>query len=266
MEQVSIFKFYKFGELIQELLLMDANTRAIDVYNRLTNFNDFLEELKLRTTQSASKVARIDSLHKRLDKQIDDRKDNNEEINEKDLSEVKSALNRIKLTLEAEVLNKYAYLLQEKRYSNEILTKNIFNLIERSDLFIEVIPAIIQFHLKECGLCLAFDRNTAATFHVLRATEEFIRFFNCELLDVEYETSEIKSFFDLIKETEELYSESGFPHAEELITSLHMVRKNYRNQSQHSDRIFGPSEALDLLNLCIRIINLAFVNLEYEDD
>lgn len=265
MEQVSIYKFYKFGELMKELMNINPEIKSLELYNKLANYYDHLDELKLETTKSASRLARVDLAYKSL-KKITESKENCDSIVNKTLfEEILKGLNSIKITLEAEIFNKYAYVLTQKRYSNELLINDIFSLFEKTEDFQSVVPDIIKFHIVECGLCIAFDRSTAAAFHIFRATEEFIRFAKCEFLELEYETETKTNFFDLIKGIEQVFIDNDLKKREELINILHMIRKNYRNESQHSDRIFTLNESLDLLNLCVSAINLIFSHLDYED-
>ena len=153
-----------------------------------------------------------------------------------------------------------------KKYSNEILINSIYTLFERQDDFQSVVPELIKFHIEECGLCIAFDRSTAAAFHILRATEEFIKFAKYEYNDLEYNSEDKTSFYDLIKDIEKIFLDNQLKKRDELINTLHMIRKNFRNESQHSDRIFTVNESLDLLNLCVSAINIMFSYLEYEDE
>jgi len=115
-----------------------------------------------------------------------------------------------------------------------------------------IAPFDVQFNILESTHCYAFGRNTASAFHMLLATEEYVRFFNDLFLEPEDE-DENSTFFDLINETEGLLD--SFKHKSELISFLHIIRKYYRNESQHANRKLTESEASELMNMCIKVMN-----------
>jgi len=265
MEQVSIFKFYKFGELVNELLDIYEDSTNLDIYNKLANFYDFVEELKLDTTKSALNLAKLDIYYRTLKKVTQSKAKCDEVIDDDLFNNINDAVNSIKITLDAEIFNKNAYVLTPKRYSNTLLTKDIFQLFSNPKEFQLYIPEAIKFHFVECGYCMAFDRGTAASFHVLRGTEEFIRFFKSCNDDKDLEHVNGVNFFELINAVDEIFKSNGFKKKDELINTLHMIRKNYRNEAQHSDRIFTVNESFDLLNLCVSAINIMLEHLDFSD-
>lgn len=46
----------------------------------------------------------------------------------------------------------------------------------------ESIPKVAQYDFEEAGKCLAFERSTAAAFHILRGTEGVLRSYYCSLV------------------------------------------------------------------------------------
>ena len=44
------------------------------------------------------------------------------------------------------------------------------------------LPPIAQFDFGEAGKCIAFERPTAAAFHILRATEGVLRFYYIRMI------------------------------------------------------------------------------------
>ena len=88
---------------------------------------------------------------------------------------------------------------------------------------------------------------------MLLATEEYVRFFNDKSLEPTNDDEEPITFFNLINETEEILAE--LKYNSELVSFLHIIRKYYRNQSQHSNRKFTETEASDLFTICIKVMN-----------
>jgi hypothetical protein len=111
-------------------------------------------------------------------------------------------------------------------------------------------PFDVKYHINEASQCLAFDRYTGCCLHMLLAVEEYIRFLNQKFNTTIDENS---TFFTLIKNLEEVLAWKN--SSKELIALLHIIRKNYRNETQHSNKKFVESEAVDLFNLCIKVIN-----------
>jgi hypothetical protein len=67
MEKTSIYKFYRLGQLLNEFK-SDEQPTNIELYNRIANFFDFVEELNLQVTSSAISLGDIKKHQKRLDK------------------------------------------------------------------------------------------------------------------------------------------------------------------------------------------------------
>ncbi|KAA5822469.1 hypothetical protein FPF71_15100 [Algibacter amylolyticus] len=248
MEKTSIYKFYRLGQLLNEFKT-DEEPTNIELYNRIANFFDFVEELNLQVTSSAITLGDIKKHHKRLDKES---QENPKKIVSTDLvKKVNASVNKLLTTFEAEILNKNSFVLSDKKFPTKHLIDNQTLLFENENVLL-IAPFDVQFNIMESAFCLAFDRNTASSFHMLLATEEYVRFFNNLFLE-ENEEDETITFFNLIKETEEILDD--IKHNSELTSFLHIIRKYYRNQSQHSNRKFTESEATELFNICIKVMN-----------
>jgi hypothetical protein len=81
-------------------------------------------------------------------------------------------------TLNAESRGMVAYIVSERRYPIEGLTEDISRLFGKG--VFDGLPDIARQDFSEAGKCLAFERPTAAAFHMLRAVESVLRHYYCQ--------------------------------------------------------------------------------------
>lgn len=257
MEKSSIYKFYKLGHLLSEFKA-GASPKNFELHNRITNFLDSVDELNLKITVSAIKLGGLKNLQKELEGK---HKDNPKDVAQEDLvRKVNREIDKLLLTFEAEILYKNTFISSDKKFSVEQLIDDPTKLFAKEKVLLDS-TFEVKYNIMEGAKCLAFDRNTAAAFHMLLATEQYVQFFNNHFFeDEENFEEEIFTFFEKIKETEVILRD--LKHSSELVGLLHILRKYYRNQSQHADRKFTESEATDLFTICIKVINELHLLLE----
>lgn len=107
-----------------------------------------------------------------------------------------------------------------------------------------------RFDISSACRCLLFGEATAAAFHILRATEEVLR-----------------CYYFHYKKTKRLENPMWGPMTTELrnksrnkpptiiLDSLDMVRKSYRNPTQHPNLIYDIESSQDLIGVCIDLVN-----------
>jgi hypothetical protein len=256
MEKTSIYKFYRLGRLLNEFA-KDEQPTNIELYNRITNFLDFVNELNLQVTYSAITLGDLKKYHKRLDKEI--KANAKEKVNDDITKKVNEEIKKLLITFEAEILNKNAFIVKEKKYKLEYLIDNQTMLFSDINVLLEA-PFDVQFNVIESANCLAFERYTASAFHILLATEGYVKFFNENFLEKENEVDNNLTFYNLIKETEDILTK--LKYESELVSLLHIIRKYYRNQSLHSYRKFTENEASELFAICIKVMNELYTIME----
>lgn len=249
MEKTSIYKFYRLGQLLNEFTTDEQSTN-IELYNRITNFLDFVSELNLQVTNNAIMLGDLKKYHKKLDTEIETNA--KEKVNDDITKKVNGEIKKLLTTFEAEILTKNAFIVKEEKYKLEHLLDNQTKLFSDTNVLLEA-PFDVQFNVIESANCLAFERYTASAFHILLATEGHVKFFNDNFLERENEDDNNWTFYNLIKETEDILT--GLKYESELVSFLHIIRKYYRNQSQHSNRKFTENEAIDLFAICIKVMN-----------
>lgn len=264
MEQTSIYKFYILAQLLNKFKSDEVPTH-IELFNRLTNFFDFVDELNLKVTKSAITLSSLKKYYKILDEES--KIHSKSLVDNTTLKKINLQIEKIITTFEAEIFNKNTYVVSEKKIPLTHLLEDITLLFENSDVILKA-PFDVQFHVVESSYCLAFNRFTASAFHILLATEEYVRFF-VKMFSVDSNSEEqVSTFYGLINTIEEILDELNYQN--ELVGFLHILRMHYRNQSLHYNRKFTETEATELFNICIKVMNemykiICLESPDYED-
>ena len=150
-------------------------------------------------------------------------------------------------TLEAELKGLQAYTVTPKRIDTTKLIEEIPGLLA-PDVFSKL-PDIARYDLNEAGVCIAFDRPTAAAFHLMRATESVLRAFYHALV----KRNRVREMWGPI--IKDLRGRRKARPYEVLLNHLDHIRHSFRNPTQHPDAIYDIHEVQDLWELCIDAIN-----------
>jgi len=253
MERVSLYRYYSFG-FNYHILFSNASTWTNDNYlEQLNSYSKLLNDLDLRVTIKAADSLDLQGYIEKVKKLAKARKTKNEVI-PKDLhDEIEKIIQKVDLTLDSELKLRHAFLLGEKRWSNEILTSRIDKLFAE-DVY-NILPKVASFDFQEAGMCMALDRYTACAFHALRGTEDVLRFYYENLLKVTCKGTE--TWGKYVKDIQDKTNEKKITPAPsaELMINLDNLRKYYRNKTQHPQLIFSSDEVQDLLSHCIKTVN-----------
>lgn len=196
----------------------------------------------------------------KLEKIAKAKKTKDEIINPDLWKSIVEKLNKVDSTLDAELNTKIAYLLDEKRFTNEILLGKIHQLFSK-DTF-ALLPTIAQFDFEESGKCLAFDRYTACAFHSLRGTEDVIKMYYEKLFSITATNRDTWGTYET-KITTAISNGTITPTPDEqLIINIGSLRKYYRNKTQHPQNTYSSDESQDLLSLCIKTVNEIILDLK----
>ncbi|MFN8259427.1 MAG: hypothetical protein U0X41_00675 [Chitinophagales bacterium] len=253
MKHVEIYEYYSFGYNYHLLLDGRSNSSNKLCYNDLKKYIDFIEELDLRVTLSSINLTNLDSDFEELSNLAKSEETSSLTVDSKFWAGIVEKLKKIDNTLDAELNIKIAYILDEKRYSNEILLEKIHKLFS-SNTFLKL-PPIAKFDFKESGKCLAFDRYTACAFHSLRGTEDVLKtYYELILGKTASEGATWGTFEKEIMAAVTTNTLTPSPK-EELLINIGSLRKFYRNKTQHPQNTYSSDEAQDLFSLCIKTVN-----------
>lgn len=239
MEKSKIFQYYAFGynyRLLLEDLSEDTNFELAERYNK---YLKFIHDLNLSITKSAINIKELDFEIQKLNKLGKDSKTKDLKVEKTLHDSLQEKLDQIDTTLDAELHTKTGYILDEKRFSNEILIENISKLFNNG--YFSNLPSIAQYDFKESGICLAFDRFTACAFHALRATEDVLKWYYSLVLSSTPAESDTWGTFETAIKNAITSGTLIPPPSEPLMLNIESIRKYYRNTTSAINVLNRPS-------------------------
>lgn len=248
-----LYEYYQFGYNYNILMESKDGVTNKTLANRLAEYLDFIKELDLVVTSSGIDLYGLDVLYEQIKSASEDVDKKETKVDTKVLTEIKEKLKKIDSILDAELNTKTGYILDQKRHPNNTLIKDI-NLIFAEGVF-SLLPDMAKEDFKEAGLCLAFDRYTAAAFHALRGTEDVIKFYSSKLLTKKLSSNATWGSFLTAIEKEIKSKKINPAPSTELMINLDNLRKYHRNKTQHPIRIYSCDESQDLISTCVSAIN-----------
>jgi len=159
---------------------------------------------------------------------------------------LKEFCNGIDKTLDAEIRQRYAFILDEKRLGLDKLRNNISRLF--ADKVYDGFSDEAKKDFSEAGQCIAFERYTASAFHILRGTEAELR---------RYYLHKVKQnrvsplLWDKI--VKHLCTKRGVPKG--LLAVLDSIREDFRNPTAHPEKFYGEDEVQSLFTHCADVVN-----------
>jgi hypothetical protein len=217
-----------------------GDEKSEEVLYNLVAFFSYLDKLNLQVTKRAADG--LKDILKEFQKAIQ-----NERLTEEQASRLKTLIRDIRMTLAAELQGFTAYITTPKRTDIKRLTEDVASLF--SPATFNKLPPIAQYDFAEAGKCIAFERSTAAAFHILRATEAVLRGFYCSLVHQKRcEPMWGPMIADLRKRRK------GKSHSV-LLDNLDNIRRSFRNPTQHPEATYDINEVQDLWGLCVDPVN-----------
>lgn len=242
MQEKSIYTYYSFGHNYRMLSEVNEGITIKSLASRIGDVFEQFEELDLRVTSAAATTL------KELAEELTER-NQDDTVDAKLDAKVKNAVEEFDKTLDAELGLVKAFILTPKRF-------DLRNLLETPQhLFSKGINVILEADIKKDLIfgfrCIAYEAATASAFHLLRATEGTLK----------------QMYFEFIKQNrikkpmwhgmvEALRAKRNPKPSEELLDHLDVIRKNYRNPTQHPDKFYSIDEAQDLASNCLSAINM----------
>lgn len=252
MINVNIYDYYSFGFNYYLILNDSARRTNSDYYLWVKKCLNRIEKLDMPVTASSMNL-------KSFQQEIDKLKIAAENETTKDIlvdeelrQTILKKLKEIDHTLDAEISLKSAYVLEEKRVSNNILLGEIHKLFPKG--YFTLLTNIAQFDFNECGYCLAFNRYTASAFHALRGTEEMLKVYYEKITNIASTEKDNWGAFITGIQNEIKQGKLNPPPTEELLINVDNLRKYYRNKTQHPQLIYTSDEVQDLIPYCIKTI------------
>lgn len=244
MQSVTLYRYWQFGTGFRYLQDADVGYAIHGpnvIVGNLEALFKKLDELDLRVTIRAA--ADLRKLLAELKATPSDSK-----LDTAQAKKLSSTVKALRQTLEAELKGMNAYIVSPKRIEVERLVG------EPSSLFApEVFAAlsdIARYDITEAAKCIAFERPTAAAFHLMRATEETLRNYYCHFVK--------RDRLDPMLWGPMVQALKGHRRAkvhDALNRNLDNIRVSFRNPTQHPDKVYDIHEVQDLWGLCVDVIN-----------
>jgi hypothetical protein len=241
----SIYLYYWFGTCLR--YLQDAPSGTLlgkpdgdSIKFNLKRFFEYLDALDLQVTARAARELR--ALFDELS-QLDPAGD----LSADQAPRLSNLVSQVRLTLDAELEGVKAYVITPKRLDIHQLLKSIPTLF--SPGIYNKLPPIAQYDFTEAGRCIAFERSTAATFHLLRGTEAVLKKFYCAL------TGRKTCKLMWAATVDELRTRRKAEPYNVLLDNLDNIRRSFRNPTQHPEMIYDIHEVQDLWGLCVDAVN-----------
>src|SRR5207248_2818113 len=137
----------------------------------------------------------------------------------------------IRKLLDAELPGFQAYIVTPKRLDVQRLLNDVGGLLSAGTF--KKLGLITRTDLEEAGKCIAFERPTAAAFHLLRGTEAVLRQFYYAIVKHGRVSPMLwgSMIIDLRKRNK------AKPH-QDLVEHLDHIRRSFRNPTQHPEKVY----------------------------
>jgi hypothetical protein len=244
MQSVPLYRYWQFGTNVRYLQDARQNAPIHGPGKILANIESLfrrLNELDLRVSIRAS--AELRKIETELKATAAESR-----LSASQASKLSDAISDLRKTLEAELKGINAYTVSPKRLNTEKLIDEVESLLAPG-VFVSLSP-VARHDLAEAAKCVAFERPTAAAFHLMRATEEVLRRYYCHF--VRRDRINPMLWYPMLQALQVHHKSKKH---EVLHRNLDNIRLSFRNPTQHPDKIYDIQEAQDLFALCVDVIN-----------
>ncbi|MFY1617850.1 hypothetical protein [Micromonospora sp. WMMD736] len=162
---------------------------------------------------------------------------------------IRQAAHIVQSTLVAEAQGIYAYVTKDKRFNVDKLLNDVESIMAPG--VFDKLPEVAKYDLGEAGRCIAFETPTAAAFHLMRGTEDTLRWFYCSIVKRGRLDQKQMVWGAIVNH---LRKRHDAPPAI-LLNNLDNLRTGFRNPTQHPDKIYDIEEVQDLFALSLDVIN-----------
>jgi hypothetical protein len=205
----------------------------------IETFLEYLDEFDLLVTQRAAHELR-DFLANAEDWDEDYR------LTSKQASELRRTVNILRETLFAEASGKIAFIVSDKRIHVDKLLDEVGSLF--APRVFDKLPNVARYDFDEGAKCIAFERTTAGAFHFLRGIEAVLREYYCQKVKRNRADLMWGPMLDSLRNRRK-------PPSAALLDHLDHIRRNFRNPTQHPEKIYDIQEVQDLFSLCVDVVN-----------
>ncbi|MBV6889203.1 hypothetical protein KWH47_16830 [Xanthomonas campestris pv. spermacoces] len=147
----------------------------------------------------------------------------------------------------AEAITKKVYVLPDRRFNTQFLLSKPERLLKVG--VFEKLEEIARIDFSSACRCILFGEATAAAFHILRATESVLKSYYFHHRRQNRLTKPMwASMVDQLKAKKRNKPPVG------LLSSLDLIRTQYRNPTNHPEALYQIDSAQDLFGVCLDVI------------
>lgn len=242
MKEQNIYDYYAFGFNYKTLFITVKGKKNGFVVKGLDMYLGYIKDMELVVTeQIIRKLPVIKDQLAALDPEL--------VIDEDVAQKIGKIIQSADGALDAELQLKKVLVVTPKRFNIDMLLKNPSSLLAKGSW--AELPDIAQQDFSSATRAVAMGLSTAAAFHLMRCVEEMVK----QLYFSFVKTNRIKNpmWGPIVNK---LKTKNNPKPSVELIETLDMIRRNFRNPTQHPDKIYSEDEAQDLLNSSIVAVNM----------
>ena len=249
----SVWQYIALGTCVRFLLDAKPGWRIHGDAWILTNIRGFISELERFELPVTRRAARpLETAGADLEKTEDGAR-----LSDSQATNLRNLVRSVRDTLRAEALGSFAFIVSDKRLSATKLLNECSALFAKG-IFARL-PEIASYDFNEAGRCIAFTRSTAGAFHILRGTEAVLRAYYEGYIKQKRLGRKQRVWGAMAKA---LAAKKTSPPAA-LLNSLEHIRENFRNPTQHPEKIYDIDEVQDLFGVCVDVINKMVVDAKY---
>lgn len=237
------YEYIKIGLVIRLLRHVAQHETADFVIKAQDDLKDLLESANFSVTLASMTSTRYGNMRS----SVEAISPSTNQIGVTIAKSINAELTIIENVLFAEACTKHIYILPSRRFNTDFLLNSPDRLLK--DGAYEKLHEIARTDIASACRCILFGEATAASFHILRATE-----------------SVLKSYYFHHRRQNRLEKPMWGPMLEQLknktrnrppaalLTSLDLIRTAYRNPTQHPQAVYQIDSAQDLFGVCIDAI------------
>lgn len=249
MESRKAYDLIYIGLNIRHLSNVDQSFTCERTINLLKRLEDHLVSAHLKTTISGYNSFIAPIVEELSNKIL------TEEIGEDFKKRIRTNIITIENIVFSESSITEYYVIPERRFNGEYLLFKPMLLL-KTGVF-EKLSDMAIFDFTSSCKCLLYGEGTACAFHILRATEETLKYYYFKYK----KTNRLrKPMWGPM--TSELRSKRGKRPNDTVLNTLDLVRNSYRNPTQHPEVRYDIEEAQDLFGVCIDLINKMGIELK----
>ncbi len=241
MKEISIYDYYAFGYNYNTRRAGCAGHKVSRVIQDFTDYLETVTELELQVTNHVvSPLFDILASLKKLKPE--------DVVPPEFATRIAEVIESADKSLDAELQLKTVLSVTPKRFNTDMLLDSPERLL--ADGTWAQLTNNAKYDFSEATRCVAMSLATAAAFHLMRCVEDMVR----------------ELYFDFVKQKrmanplwgpiiDKLRGKNQPRPSSEVLDLLDMIRKNFRNPTQHPEKFYDIDEAQDLLNSSIVAVN-----------